>query len=84
MKMFTSSAMPSQQEELQLVEPKESMLPNILSNRELEELLEAIDLQFLFTYNEFDFFKKDKQEEIKLFLDLRNEVLSRYIDQTLA
>lgn len=60
------------------------MLPNTLSNRELEELLEAIDLQFLFTYNEFDFFKKDKQEEIKLFLDLRNEVLTKYIDQTLA
>ena len=84
MKMFTSSAMPSQQEELQLVEPKASTLPKTLSNKELEDLLEAIDLQFLFTYNEYDFFKKGKQEEIKLFLDLRNEVLTRYIDQTLA
>lgn len=66
------------------MEPKEYTLPKTLSNRELEELLEAIDLQFLFTYNELDFFKKDKQEEIKLFLDLRNEVLTKYIDQTLA
>jgi hypothetical protein len=76
--------MPSQQEELQLVEVKESTLLNTLSNKELEDLLEAIDLQFLFTYNEYDFFKKGKQEEIKLFLDLRNEVLTKYIDQTLA
>jgi len=59
-------------------------MSSTLSNKELEDLLEAIDLQFLFTYNEYDFFKKDKQEEIKLFLDLRNEVLTRYIDQTLA
>jgi hypothetical protein len=59
-------------------------LLNTLSNKELENLLEAIDLQFLFTYNEYDFLKKNKQEEIKLFLDLRNEVLTRYIDQTLA
>jgi hypothetical protein len=59
-------------------------MPSTLSNKELENLLEAIDLQFLFTYNEYDFLKKNKQEEIKLFLDLRNEVLTRYIDQTLA
>ena len=66
------------------MEAKESTLPSTLSNKELEDLLEAIDLQFLFTYNEYDFLKKNKQEEIKLFLDLRNEVLTRYIDQTLA
>lgn len=66
------------------MEVKESTLLNTLSNKELENLLEAIDLQFLFTYNEYDFLKKNKQEEIKLFLDLRNEVLTRYIDQTLA
>jgi hypothetical protein len=59
-------------------------MSSTLSNKELEDLLEAIDLQFLFTYNEYDFLKKNKQEEIKLFLDLRNEVLTRYIDQTLA
>tara|TARA_B100000902_G_scaffold394406_1_gene450664 strand:+ start:59 stop:289 length:231 start_codon:yes stop_codon:yes gene_type:complete len=70
--------MPSQLEELLSAGPKESSLPKALSNRELEELLDAINLHFLFNYNEMDFFKKDKIEEIKLFLDLRHEVLSQF------
>jgi hypothetical protein len=40
-------------------------------------LLEAIDLYFLFNYDSDAFFGK-KLNEIKLFLDLRSEVLSRY------
>ena len=33
-------------------------------------------------YNYMDFYKKGKQEEIKLFLDLRHEVLSKYENST--
>jgi hypothetical protein len=43
----------------------------------LLDLLEAIDLYFLFNYDSTSFYGK-KLEEIKLFLDLRSEVLSRY------
>ena len=78
MKISISSEMPSQLEELLSAEHKESSLPKALSDKELEELLDAINLYFLFNYNETDFFKKDKIEEIKLFLDLRHEVLSQY------
>tara|TARA_A100001035_G_scaffold152400_1_gene119969 strand:+ start:493 stop:672 length:180 start_codon:yes stop_codon:yes gene_type:complete len=53
-------------------------LPKALSNTELEQLLDAINLYFLFNYNESDFSKKDKIEEIRLFLDLRHEVLTQY------
>ena len=78
MKISISSEMHSQLEELLSAEHKESSLPKALSDKELEELLDAINLYFLFNYNETDFFKKDKIEEIKLFLDLRHEVLSQY------
>ena len=60
------------------MEHKESTLPKTLSNKELGELLEAIDLYFLMNYDVMSFYEKDTQEEIKLFLDLRSEVLSKY------
>jgi hypothetical protein len=41
-------------------------------------MLEAIDLYFIMNYDSMDFYIKGKQEEIKLFLDLRSEVLSKY------
>ena len=82
MEMFTSSEMPSQLEELLSHEPKESTLPNTLSNKELGNLLEAIDCYFLLNYNYLDFYSKTKQDEIKLFLDLRHEVLSKYKSTT--
>ena len=41
-------------------------------------MLEAVDLYFLMNYDSMDFYKKFKQEEIKLFLDLRSEILSKY------
>ena len=78
MKMSTSSETLSQLEELLLVEHKESTLPKTLSNKELGDMLEAVDLYFLMNYDSMDFYKKGKQEEIKLFLDLRNEILSKY------
>ena len=78
MKMSTSSETLSQLEELLSVEHKESTLPKTLSNKELGELLEAIDLYFLMNYDVMSFYEKDTQEEIKLFLDLRSEVLSKY------
>ena len=78
MKMSTSSETLSQLEELLLVEHKESTLPKTLSNKELGEMLEAVALYFLMNYDSMDFYKKGKQEEIKLFLDLRNEILSKY------
>ena len=78
MKMSTSSEMLSQLEELQYLEHKESTLPKTLSNKELGDMLEAIDLYFLMNYDSMDFYIKGKQEEIKLFLDLRSEVLSKY------
>jgi hypothetical protein len=60
------------------VEHKESTLPKTLSNDELGDMLEAVDLYFLMNYDSMDFYKKGKQEEIKLFLDLRSEILSKY------
>ena len=80
MKMSTSSETLSQLEELLLVEHKESTLPKTLSNDELGDMLEAVDLYFLMNYDSMDFYKKGKQEEIKLFLDLRSEILSKYKD----
>jgi len=78
MEMFTSSETLSQLEELLSVEHKESTLPKTLSNSELGDMLEAVDLYFLMNYDSMDFYKKGKQEEIKLFLDLRSEILSKY------
>jgi len=78
MKMSTSSETLSQLEELLSVEHKESTLPKTLSNKELGDLLEAIDLYFLMNYDVMSFYEKGTQEEIKLFLDLRSEVLSKY------
>ena len=60
------------------MEHKESTLPKTLSNKELEDLLEAIDLYFLWNYDVMSFYEKGTQDEIKLFLDLRSEVLSKY------
>ena len=78
MKMSTSSETLSQLEELLSVEHKESTLPKTLSNEELGNLLEAIDLYFLMNYDVMSFYEKGTQQEIKLFLDLRSEVLSKY------
>ena len=78
MKMSTSSETLSQLEELLSVEHKESTLPKTLSNEELGNLLEAIDLYFLMNYDVMSFYEKGTQDEIKLFLDLRSEVLSKY------
>lgn len=76
--MSTSSETLSQLEELLSVEHKESTLPKTLSNKELGDLLEAIDLYFLMNYDVMSFYEKGTQDEIKLFLDLRSEVLSKY------
>ena len=78
MKMSTSSETLFQLEELLSVEHKESTLPKTLSNEELGNLLEAIDLYFLMNYDVMSFYEKGTQDEIKLFLDLRSEVLSKY------
>jgi len=78
MKMSTSSETLFQLEELLSVEHKESTLPKTLSNEELGDLLEAIDLYFLMNYDVMSFYEKGTQDEIKLFLDLRSEVLSKY------
>jgi predicted P-loop ATPase len=74
--------MPSVLEELQLVGRKESMLPKTLTVNELDDLVNAIDGYFYFNYDEMSFFDKRQQSEIKLFLDLRSEVLSKYNDVT--
>ncbi len=42
----------------------------------------AIDGYFFFNYDDMSFFDKQKQPEIKLLLDLRSEVLSKYNDIT--
>jgi len=76
MKISTSSETLSQLEELQYLVHKESTLPKTLSNRELEQILEAVDLYFLYNYNSDSFFTK-QFNEIKLFLDLRSEVAER-------
>ena len=60
------------------MEHKESTLPKTLSNKELGEMLEAIDLYFLMNYDVMSFYEKGTQDEIRLFLDLRSEVLSKY------
>jgi len=78
MKMSTSSETLFQLEELLSVEHKESTLPKTLSNSELGEMLEAIDLYFLMNYDVMSFYEKGTQDEIKLFLDLRSEVVSKY------
>ena len=84
MTMSTSSEMLSQLEELLSLEHKESTLPKTLSNKELGDMLEAIDLYFLMNYDVMSFYEKGTQEEIKLFLDLRSEVLSKYKDPAQA
>ena len=84
MKMSTSSETLYQLEELLSVEHKESTLPKTLSNKELGDLLEAIDLYFLMNYDVMSFYEKGTQDEIKLFLDLRSEVLSKYKDTAQA
>jgi len=78
MKMSTSSETLSQLEELLSAGHKESTLPKTLSNKELGNLLEAINLYFLMNYDVMSFYEKGTQDEIKLFLDLRSEVLSKY------
>ena len=78
MKMSTSSETLSQLEELLSLEHKESTLPKTLSNEELGNLLEAIDLYCLSNDDAMTFYQKGTQDEIKLFLDLRSEVLSKY------
>jgi len=76
MTISTSSEMLSQLEELQYLEHKESTLPKTLSNKELEDILEALDLYFLWNYDSDSFFTK-KLDEIKLMLDLRSELEER-------
>ena len=82
MKMSILSEMPSVLEELQSVEHKESSLPKTLTSNELDEMVIAIDGYFFFNYDEMSFFDKQQQSEIKLLLDLRSEVLSKYNDVT--
>tara|TARA_R110002050_G_scaffold216248_1_gene352348 strand:+ start:854 stop:1024 length:171 start_codon:yes stop_codon:yes gene_type:complete len=53
-----------------------------LTSDELDELVIAIDGYFFFNYDEMSFFNKKQQPEIKLLLDLRSEVLSKYNDST--
>ena len=61
---------------------KESSLPKTLTSNELDEMVIAIDGYFFFNYDEMSFFDKQQQSEIKLLLDLRSEVLSKYNDLT--
>ena len=61
---------------------KESSLPKTLTSNELDEMVIAIDGYFFFNYDEMSFFDKQQQSEIKLLLDLRSEVLSKYNDVT--
>ena len=82
MKMSTLSEMPLALEELQSAEHKASTLPKTLTSDELDELVIAIDGYFFFNYDEMSFFNKKQQPEIKLLLDLRSEVLSKYNDST--
>jgi|TARA_R110001592_G_scaffold220765_3_gene475420 hypothetical protein len=53
-----------------------------LTSNELDEMVIAIDGYFYFNYDEMSFFDKQQQSEIKLLLDLRSEVLSKYNDVT--
>lgn len=82
MKMSILSEMPLVLEELQSVEPKASTLPKTLTSSELDEMVIAIDGYFYFNYDDMSFFDKKQQSEIKLLLDLRNEVMSKYNDVT--
>ena len=82
MKISISSEMHSQLEELLSAEHKESSLPKTLTSNELDEMVIAIDGYFFFNYDEMSFFDKQQQSEIKLLLDLRSEVLSKYNDLT--
>ena len=52
------------------------------TSNELDEMVIAIDGYFFFNYDEMSFFDKQQQSEIKLLLDLRSEVLSKYNDLT--
>jgi hypothetical protein len=70
--------MPSVLEELQSAGPMESTLPKTLTNNQIDDLIFAIDGYFFFNYNEYSFYDKNQIEEIKLFLDLRREVLTKY------
>jgi len=56
----------------------ESTLPKTLTNNQIDDLIFAIDGYFFFNYNEYSFYDKNQIEEIKLFLDLRREVLTKY------
>jgi len=78
MKMSILSEMPSVLEELQSAGPMESTLPKTLTTNQIDDLIVAIDGYFFFNYNEYSFYDKNQMEEIKLFLDLRREVLSKY------
>tara|TARA_R110000851_G_scaffold237787_1_gene390638 strand:+ start:1325 stop:1492 length:168 start_codon:yes stop_codon:yes gene_type:complete len=53
-----------------------------LTSSELDEMVIAIDGYFYFNYDDMSFFDKKQQSEIKLLLDLRNEVMSKYNDVT--
>ena len=76
--MSILSEMPSVLEELQSVEPKESTLPKTLTNNQIDDLIVAIDGYFFFNYDEYSFYDQNQIEEIRLFLDLRREVLTKY------
>ncbi len=78
MKMSILSEMPSVLEELQSAGPMESTLPKTLTNNQTDHLIYATNGYFFFNYNEYSFYDKNQMEEIKLFLDLRREVLSKY------
>tara|TARA_B100000214_G_C23845776_1_gene570969 strand:- start:285 stop:470 length:186 start_codon:yes stop_codon:yes gene_type:complete len=53
-------------------------LPKTLTTSQIDDLIVAIDGYFFFNYDESSFYDKNKLEEIKLFLDLRREVLTKY------
>ncbi len=55
-----------------------STLPKTLTTSQIDDLIVAIDGYFFFNYDESSFYDKNKLEEIKLFLDLRREVLTKY------
>ena len=58
----------------------ESTLPKTLTTNQIDDLIVAIDGYFFFNYNEYSFYDKNQMEEIKLFLNLRREVLSKYTE----
>ena len=77
MKMFTLSEMLSQLEESQFPEPKESMWLKTYSKKELEELIEAIDTHFIYSYSFTSFFTSKTAIEMDLFLKVREEILKQ-------